>query len=324
MDKASFIATCNAWASKGRPFLFIIDYEMEHFHILSAEDAADQGIYYALRGNTNTAALKAKLPGNYYFTMEPVSFESYEKAFSLVMKHIMYGDTFLLNLTFPTQLETDLSLEQIFLASRASYRLLYKDQFVVFSPESFVRIADDRIYSYPMKGTIDASLPDAENVLLENEKEKREHVTIVDLIRNDLSMVASDVKVNRFRYIDHLRTNRSELLQVSSEISGNLARHWRTALGEILLKILPAGSISGAPKVKTMEIIREAEGQERGYFTGIFGVFDGVNLDSGVMIRYIEQVGGGLRFRSGGGITGSSEVRKEYKEMIDKVYVPIV
>ena len=87
---------------------------------------------------------------------------------------------------------------------------------------------------------------------------------------------------------------------------------------------MPAGSISGAPKQKTLEIIEEAEKIERGYFTGIFGIFDGKELDGGVMIRYIEQHGDVLQFRSGGGITGHSNMEDEYQEMIDKVYVPII
>jgi len=89
------------------------------------------------------------------------------------------------------------------------------------------------------------------------------------------------------------------------------------------MRLLPAGSVSGAPKKKTVEIIRNAEGQDRGYYTGIFGFFDGNNLDSGVMIRYIEKIGDQLVYRSGGGITTHSNWKSEYQELIDKVYVPI-
>ena len=87
-------------------------------------------------------------------------------------------------------------------------------------------------------------------------------------------------------------------------------------------KLLPAGSISGAPKQKTVEIIREAERSDRGYYTGVFGIFDGRDLDSAVNIRYIEQTDHGLQFRSGGGITAMSKMEDEYQEMMDKVYVP--
>jgi len=89
------------------------------------------------------------------------------------------------------------------------------------------------------------------------------------------------------------------------------------------MALLPAGSVSGAPKKKTLEIIAENETDPRGYYTGVFGIFDGENVDSAVMIRYIEKSGDKLWYRSGCGITNQSECASEYKEMIDKVYVPI-
>ena len=157
-----------------------------------------------------------------------------------------------------------------------------------------------------------------------DQKELAEHYTIVDLIRNDLSRVAKKVKVDRFRYIDRIKTSNKDLLQVSSEVSGILPDDYPSAIGSILFELLPAGSISGAPKVKTLEIIREAEGQERGYYTGICGHFDGKNLDSGVMIRLVEKDEGELYYRSGGGITSMSDMESEYQEMLDKIYLPIV
>jgi para-aminobenzoate synthetase component 1 len=131
------------------------------------------------------------------------------------------------------------------------------------------------------------------------------------------------VEVTRFRYLDKIYTKQKNLLQVSSEIRGKLPDDWKSKIDEILLKILPAGSISGAPKQKTIEIIKEAEKIKRGYYTGIFGIFDGKNLDSAVSIRYIEKTESGLQFRSGGGITALSDLDSEYQEMKDKVYVPI-
>ncbi len=148
-------------------------------------------------------------------------------------------------------------------------------------------------------------------------------MTIVDLIRNDLSEVAKNVNVNRFRYIDRINTNHKDLLQVSSEIAGDLSSDYVSHLGSILISLLPAGSISGAPKKKTIQIIREAEQEKRGFYTGVFGYFDGKNLDSSVIIRFIEQEDGHFYYRSGGGITAQSEVEKEYQEVIDKIYVPI-
>ena len=135
-------------------------------------------------------------------------------------------------------------------------------------------------------------------------------------------MVAKNVKVDRFRYIDHLKTSEKHLLQVSSQISGKLPSDYQHTIGDIICKLLPAGSISGAPKKKTIEIIEEVEGYERGYYTGIFGIFDGKDLDSGVMIRFIEKDGAEMYYKSGGGITINSIAENEYNELTDKVYVP--
>ena len=174
-----------------------------------------------------------------------------------------------------------------------------------------------------MKGTIDASLPSAYNQLMNDPKETAEHATIVDLIRNDLSMVAEQVSVTRYRYADILQTNSGSILQTSSEICGILPDDYRTRLGDIIFKLLPAGSITGAPKLKTMDIIAHAENYKRGFYTGISGYFDGNNLDSAVMIRFIEQQGDKLYFKSGGGITCRSNPESEYNEMKQKIYVPI-
>ena len=210
--------------------------------------------------------------------------------------------------------------------------------FVCFSPETFVRIKGGRIYSYPMKGTLDASLPNAEKLLMEDQKEAAEHATIVDLIRNDLSRVAEDVRVDKYRYIDVLHTNKGDILQTSSEISGRLPEDYPHHLGEILDAQLPAGSITGAPKDKTMQIIQEAEGYDRGFYTGIMGIYDQGELNSAVMIRFIEEEEvfpsktenrmnyeaiRKLYFKAGGGITSKSDCRKEYEEVIQKIYLPI-
>jgi len=173
-----------------------------------------------------------------------------------------------------------------------------------------------------MKGTIDASTQNAESKILESEKELAEHVMVTDLLRNDLGIVADSIKVEKFRYIEKIYAGDKELLQVSSEISGKLQENWNEYLGEIFDKLLPAGSICGTPKRKTVEILDSIEEYERGFFTGIFGIYKDGTLESGVAIRYIEKQGNSLIFKSGGGITESSNVNQEYQEMKDKVYVP--
>ncbi len=310
----------NELGAKGQAFVFVIDFDFRKPLIFDLGETSSILWKTPRRSNFEPIQTGSK---EIDWEIYPSGLAVYSKAFDQVQKHIHNGDTYLLNLTMPTKVKTNLSHEDIFHRSNASYKIWLKNHFVCFSPETFVRINDGVISSYPMKGTLDASIENAEQLLLHDEKEVAEHHTIVDLIRNDLSMVATDVQVERLMYIDRIGTNQGELLQMSSQISGKLPQNFQKSLGTILAKLLPAGSICGAPKLKTLEIIRKVESYDRGYYTGIFGVFDGKNLDSCVMIRFIEQDGDQLTFKSGGGITFLSDCQTEYNELIQKVYVPI-
>lgn len=316
------IAAMNEYGRKRIPFLFIIDFEMKFPIVIKLSDV---GSHILLKvSDFKNYSDKSIKKSNLLLEKFPISYEEYLSSFNKVMENIKNGNTYLLNLTFPTKIKINYSLEDIFYVSNSKYKLLLENKFVVFSPETFIQIKDGKIFSFPMKGTIDASVINAREKLLNDEKELAEHYTIVDLIRNDLSIVAKNVRVENFRYIDEIKTSNKNLLQTSSVICGELDRNFHEKIGEIIFKLLPAGSISGAPKKKTVEIIKKAEKYDRGYFTGIFGIFDGSDLDSAVMIRFIENIGGELHFKSGGGITFKSNPLLEYQEMIDKVYVPIV
>ena len=322
MSISEFKNQMNRWGQEKVPFLFMVDFEMENPIIIRLSDIDQTKILFDINGFKNgNDSLES--PESISIEKLPISFTNYKKKFDSVFHHLEYGDSFLTNLTVNTEIRIDHSLRDIFKFSKAKYKVLYENQFLVFSPETFVKIQNGKIFSFPMKGTIDASIPDAEQKILTNQKELSEHVTIVDLIRNDLSLVATNVDVTRFRYVEEIRTHSKSLLQVSSEISGDLSQDYKAHLGDALVTLLPAGSISGAPKQKTIEIIKEAEGAKRGFYTGVFGYFDGESLDSGVMIRYIEQVHGKYFYRSGGGITTQSDAMAEYQEVLDKIYVPV-
>lgn len=312
----------NALGKTRTPFLFIFDFDLREPIVIPLSAVDPQQMLYAINGFTNAADFNETAYPPVQFQLEPPDEDAYFKAFEKVMFHLNRGDSYLLNLTMPVKIDCNLSINQIFHKSKARYKLWVRDKFTVFSPEPFVRIVNGRIFSYPMKGTIDAAVPDAMNNLMANEKELAEHYTIVDLIRNDLNMVAEKVRVDKFRYVETLQTSRGKLLQTSSLISGQLPENYHETIGDIILRLLPAGSVSGAPKKKTVEIIHEAEHYDRGYYTGVFGYFDGNNLDCGVMIRFIEQQGNQLIFKAGGGITVNSNAREEYNELISKVYLP--
>lgn len=316
------IQKMNDLGRQGIPFLFIIDYDLKQPFVLTLEEVEHANIFYKINDKTNFSFGKSADEKPCYFEKYPISFQEYLKSFDFVKQAMLRGDSFLTNLTKPTPIKINISLQEIFQRSRAKYQLYFKDKFVLFSPEIFVKIQDGIISSHPMKGTISADILDAENVILNDKKEFAEHTTIVDLIRNDISMISEKVWVEKFRYISRIYTHDGDLLQVSSEICGKLPSDFQAQIGTLLFKLLPAGSICGAPKPQTLAIIKEAENYDRGYYTGVFGIFDGKNLDSSVMIRFIEkQEDGSLIFKSGGGITVFSDAQAEYQEMIDKVYL---
>ena len=324
MDKEAvkkFINKMNHFGANGVPFLFIIDFDINKPEIYKLNEIPE-GIKISVPSFSNV--LQGDTVNDIVTILkQQVEYEKYLESFNKLKRGIDLGYSYLANLTFCTDITSDFSLDEIFSFSKAKYKLLYHNTFVVFSPETFVRINDSTIYSYPMKGTIDATKPDAENTILNDRKEMAEHCTIVDLIRNDIGRVADNVQVTRFRYIEKIKTTDNELLQVSSEIKGDLEQNYRNHLGDIIIELLPAGSVTGAPKKETLRLLKECENYERNWYTGIFGVYDGKNLDSAVMIRFIENNNGQMVYKSGGGITSMSNPVNEYEEMLSKIYVPV-
>ena len=253
-------------------------------------------------------------------------------------------------------------------SSEAPKDIRLPTEILVFSPETFVRTFRNKIYTFPIKGsavftgggTVDA----AKRALLNNEKEHAEHITVVDLLRNDLGRVGSNIAVEEFRAVSLIQLYGKKLLQVSSRIRADLPPNWKDHIGDIFAELLPAGSVSGAPKRETCRIIRDAEAKittnsllaPRNYYCGVAGIFDGKELESTVLIRFIEarqQLGGqqtgalqaGVRqpeaaqadarqqlgarqplryfFRSGGGITVYSNEKEEYEELKNKISLPV-
>ncbi len=316
--KDTIISKMNELGSKRTPFLFVIDFNGQEGEVIPLCEVNPNEILYSFNQVTNK-----ELSSNFSkpkLVSYPISYENYKISFDKVMHEISIGNTYLINLTVATPLEIEERLLGIYSHSKAKYKLWYKDEFVCFSPEIFVQIKENTIYSFPMKGTIDASIPNAEQLILGDKKETAEHYTIVDLIRNDLNIVSKKVKVDRFRYVDEIKTSKGSLLQISSQISGTMPDDWQSTIGDIFNKLLPAGSITGSPKAKTVEIIQRVEGYERGFYCGVCGVFDGDNIDSAVMIRFIEKQGDNYFYKSGGGITFASIAKNEYDEILKKIY----
>ncbi|MEM1214416.1 MAG: aminodeoxychorismate synthase component I [Bacteroidota bacterium] len=317
----SLLTQLNTYGATRRPFLLLVDFEQEQPQLWPLDQLPADEIQLDFPAWRNTESpTEAKVAALQWAPHYP-SAERYQAAFQTVQAGLQRGDSFLLNLTFPTDIVTNWNLRTIFEQTQARYRLWWRDHFTVFSPETFVKIRDHKIYSYPMKGTLGRHLPG--ELLLQNPKEIAEHATIVDLIRNDLSQIASRVRVEKYRYLETINTAQGGLWQTSTRIAGQLPIGYQNRLGDLLAWLLPAGSISGAPKPATLGIIQEAEGQKRGFYTGVAVLCDGQQLDSCVLIRLVEQTATGLRYWSGGGITAYSDWQEEYQELKEKVYLPV-
>jgi para-aminobenzoate synthetase component 1 len=322
LSSVETIESINTLVKQETPFLFIISFEGEKNIVLPLDQLSKKNIFFETPTHSNIPESEST-PVLYNFKKTPVLFSQYQLLFEKVINEIHRGNTFLLNLTVPTPIECNLSLYEIFEVAQAKYKLFFKNQFALFSPESFVSVNDGVIKTFPMKGTIRADIPNALEKIMNDQKEAAEHATIVDLLRNDLSRVATRVNVSRFRYAELVPTNFGHIYQISSEISGKLPDGYENKLGNMLFSLLPAGSVTGAPKKKTLDIIREVELCPREFYTGVFGVWDNEKLDSAVMIRFIRNDNGKLWYHSGGGVTFQSNCESEYNEIIDKVYVPV-
>lgn len=304
------------------PFFFMVDFLLEKVEVFQENEIEEESLLIDFQNFKNMKTTEAE-NAEIELKILSESAEIYRKGFDFVQENLRQGNSYLTNYTMKSEIAINLTLKEIFYHSKAKYKVWYNDEFVFFSPETFVEIIDGQIYTHPMKGTIEASIENAVEILKNDVKEKAEHFTVVDLLRNDLSMVADEVQVDEFQRIDFIKTQQKDLYAMSSKISGKLKPEFQNKIGTVMKTLLPAGSILGAPKPKTLEIIAEAENYDRGFYTGVCGWFDGENLDSCVMIRFIEKENGKLFFKSGGGITHLSKFADEYKEMKNKIYVPI-
>lgn len=335
-----FVEQLNQWGHEKKPFVFLIDFEQkkplawladqcsDHFQFKFTKASSLKKSDTTLTETDQVSAIdeagfanfKVNFNSEGLLTKYPITLDDYQHKYNQVIDALHNGDSFLMNLTIPTPVQNKLNFQTYFDHAKSKYVIWLKEQFIAFSPETFIQIQNGKIATFPMKGTIDASLPNAKELLLNDPKEYAEHATIVDLLRNDLSRVASKVRVTNFRYYEEIPTQNGVIGQMSSAIEGELPTNYASKIGSILYDLLPAGSVSGAPKKKTAELIASIEGTDRGYYTGIAGYFDGINLDSCVLIRYLAA---NNIYHSGGGVTFQSDMASEYQEMINKVYVPV-
>lgn len=188
------------------------------------------------------------------------------------------------------------------------------------SPETLVKLDDKTLYTYPLAGTRprgrtpeqDKAL---ENELLNDEKELAEHNMLVDLGRNDLGKISKFGTVRVDKYHQILKF--SHVMHIGSTVKGEI-RDDKSAL-DAVDAVLPAGTLSGAPKMRAMEIINELENNKRGIYGGAIGYIDlAGNLDTCIAIRIAFKKSGKVYVRSGAGIVADSIAEKEHQECINK------
>jgi anthranilate synthase component 1 len=188
------------------------------------------------------------------------------------------------------------------------------------SPETLVRLQDGRLATFPVAGSRPRGKTDAEDKaleeeLLEDEKELSEHNMLVDLARNDLGRISEYRSV---RVMDYMMIHRySKIMHIASRVEGDIRRD-RDAL-DAVEAILPAGTLSGAPKIRACEIIEEIEGLPRGIYGGAIGYIDFAgNLDTCIAIRMAVKKDGRVTVQAGGGIVADSVPELEYEESGNK------
>jgi para-aminobenzoate synthetase component I len=209
-------------------------------------------------------------------------------------------------------------LREINPAPFAAYLNTPHAQILSASPERFLKVCHDEAETKPIKGTrpraghprLDAALAE---VLRESEKDRAENLMIVDLLRNDLSKTCSEVRVPKLFEVESFPT----VHHLVSTVTGVL-RPGVDAV-EVLRGCFPGGSITGAPKLRAMQIIEEVEPHRRGVYCGAIGYlgFDG-GMDSNIAIRTLIYSEGVVRFWAGGGIVADSRLNDEYRETFDK------
>ena len=244
-----------------------------------------------------------------------------------IKEYIQAGDTYQVNLTDRVNTEFDTSSDEIFADLSGRQPVPYSaflnvdgSPILSLSPELFFRVNKGRIVTRPMKGTMPRGLDSVEDVatalrLQNDEKNRAEHVMIVDLLRNDLGRICimGSIRVEDLFSVEKYKT----LYQMTSTVSGTL----RAEIGyyEIFKSMFPSGSVTGAPKIRTMQIIHELEHRPRGIYTGAIG-FIAPDRSSvfNVAIRTLVLKNGQASMGVGGGIVVDSDPMDEYRECLLK------
>jgi len=269
----------------------------------------------------------ATRPMSNYKLSSNFSKEEFEASVLKIKQYITEGEAIQVVLSHRLSQRTDVSPFEIYRALRTinpspyMFFLDFTDFHIVgASPEILVRVEDDTVMTRPLAGTRPRGKSPAEDIQLEqelrsDEKERAEHIMLVDLGRNDIGRVSEPGTVEVSDLMDVERY--SHVMHLVTHVQGRL-RHDLTAF-DALRACFPAGTVSGAPKIRAMEIIAELEPEKRGAYAGAAGYFSfSGNMDMAIAIRTMVVTKGIAYVQAGGGIVYDSVPEREYEESMNK------
>jgi para-aminobenzoate synthetase component 1 len=301
----------------------IVDHKTQKSFLLCYDEAKFDEIVDYLSGlqttdNETPFAVTNEIKANF-------SQDGYAKAFQKIKHYLKEGDCYQVNLTqrFSATCEGDTwqayeALREINAAPFSAYLNFPEVKILSSSPERFLKLTGRIVETKPIKGTRPRKSSEIENDaqikdLKTNPKDRAENVMIVDLLRNDISKVCQKVRVPKLFEIESYTT----VHHLVSTVTGELAENQHAL--DLLQHCFPGGSITGAPKIRAMEIIEEIEPNRRGVYCGAIGYIDfNGNMDTNIAIRTLVQSHDTIRFWAGGGIVNDSKVEEEYQESFDK------
>jgi len=336
-EVANLLAQVESYQEQGYYVVGYVSYEAapafeEKLAVHTAPLLGEYLLYFTVHDSVETSPIpltyeEVDLPSNW---QEVTSAEDYEKAIAQIHHHLRQGDTYQVNYT--VQLKQDLSANPFSIYNRmvveqeAGYNAYVEhDEMAVISmsPELFFEQNDRELTTRPMKGTTQRGVTDDEDLkeaawLEQDPKNRSENMMIVDLLRNDMNRISEvgSEHVERLCQVEQYST----VWQMTSTIKSQLRED--VDLVVIFRSLFPCGSITGAPKIATMEIIKDLEPQPRGVYCGTIGILlpNGRRIFN-VAIRTIQLHQGKAIYGVGGGITWDSTWESEYREVHQKAAV---
>lgn len=309
-------------------YRFII--EVNHFNntlkivelVRNGEESGIREVAALLR-NRNLPAFTFELSGHESSNMQD---DDFKKLVSKGKEHCRRGDVFqiVMSRQFSHQYKgDDFNLYRALRSVNPSPYLFYFDygsyRIMGSSPEAQIEIKNQKAYIHPIAGTFKRTgnaTQDAElaKKLLADEKEQSEHVMLVDLARNDLSRDARNIKVETFREVQYF----SHVIHLVSKVSGELPEDYNPF--QLMGDTFPAGTLSGAPKYKAMELIDKYEPTARGFYGGCIGAlgFNG-EVNQAIMIRSFLSKDNTLYYQAGAGVVEKSQEESELNEVSNKL-----